>query len=177
MEKEGKSSKQFVACSIFNSFSAWHKDGCQTTGKRNRGWQRGMKKKKKERALRWEWRRPRGNFPFKEVCGTHTHTHGYNPVSAARTSTHSGGMRPVTWGTRTCRCAHAPRLFLSSDLRKGRRELGRNSEWKSPDSSQLWDLQTNFRHHGDAANRRKHSAGWPAACCLPVAACYPGLLA
>lgn len=43
----------------------------------------------------------------------------------------------------------------------------RDSEWKSPDSSRLWDLQTNFRHHGDAANRRRHSAGWPAACSCP----------
>lgn len=73
MEKGGKPSKQFVACSIFNSFSAWHKDECQTTEETNRGWQRGMEKRK--RALRWEWRRPRGNFPSKEFWETHAYTH------------------------------------------------------------------------------------------------------
>ena len=49
MEKEEKPSKQFVACSIFNSFSAWHKEECQTTGETNREMtERNGKKKERE---------------------------------------------------------------------------------------------------------------------------------
>lgn len=47
MKNEEKPLKQSVACSIFNSFPAWHKDGCQTTEETNGGrggWQRNGKK-------------------------------------------------------------------------------------------------------------------------------------
>lgn len=65
VEKERKPAKQFVACCIFNSLSAWHKDGCQTTEETSRGMTE--KNGKRKRALRW------GNFPFRLDTLTHTH--------------------------------------------------------------------------------------------------------
>lgn len=51
VKNEGKPSKQSVACSIFNSFTAWHKDACQTTEETNGGM---TEEWKKEGAWRWE---------------------------------------------------------------------------------------------------------------------------
>lgn len=71
MKNEEKPSKQSVACSIFNSFAAWHKDGCQTTEETNGGGgDRGMEK-------RWGSTdvRPSGNFPFTREWDIHAATH------------------------------------------------------------------------------------------------------
>lgn len=49
VKNEGKPSKQSVACSILNSFTAWHKDACQTTEEMNGGMTEKWKKKKHKR--------------------------------------------------------------------------------------------------------------------------------
>lgn len=71
MKNEGEPSKQSVACSIFNSFPAWHKDGCQTTEETNGGWQRNGKK------MREYWSETIGEFSIhvgvRYTCG-HTPT-------------------------------------------------------------------------------------------------------
>ncbi len=65
------------------------------------GWQRGMEKRK--RALRWEWRRPWGNFPFTEVWDTHAHTLQY---IQACTRTHCASTVAQIW--HLCTLKNAP---------------------------------------------------------------------
>lgn len=74
MKNEGKPSKQSVACSIFNSFPAWHKDGCQTTEETNGGMTEEWKK------MREHWRETIREFSIhRGVRYMQTHTNRYIP--------------------------------------------------------------------------------------------------
>lgn len=74
MKNEGKPSKQSVACSIFNSFPAWHKDGCQTTEETNGGMTEEWKK------MREHWRETIREFSIhRGVRYMQPHTKRYIP--------------------------------------------------------------------------------------------------
>lgn len=69
VKNEEKPSKQSVACSIFNSFTAWHKDACQTTEETNGQMTEEWKKNREHRGENM------GNFPFPKEWNIHAATH------------------------------------------------------------------------------------------------------
>lgn len=179
MEKGGKPSKQFVACSIFNSFSAWHKDECQTTEETNRRMtERNVKKKE-----HWgESEEGHGGIFHPKSSERHTHTHTAILDACARIYTLQRLLEWIKYAHDTCdtyghegahRHTHAPWISFSLELRRGRREFGwqknelskTKDRKKEPDSITIWALGSSNKlalgHHGDTTNRMRHPEGWP----------------
>lgn len=156
-EKERKPAKQFVACCIFNSLSAWHKDGCQTTEETSRGMTE--RNGKRKRALRW------GNFPFR----VETHTHPYFILRVF----HAYSKRYVH-----SYCDTRGNVGGHTDRKWWRTNMGWQRKKKKDRKKECWFLTwgleslNKFQHHGDKTIRKWHSVGWHSCCLLlSMAAC------
>lgn len=143
MKNEEKPSKQSVACSIFNSFPAWHKDGCQTTEETNGGDDRGMEKRWGSTGVR-----PSGNFPFTQEwdihAATHRQIHRIYLIKCLKCLVLFSKAYPQTVDVQVQTCCREVQQW--------------GSYWNR---FTIWAPKTNLKHHGDRRNRAKYSASWP----------------
>lgn len=174
MEKEGQPSKQCVACSIFNSFSAKHKDECQTTEEMNKGMTERNGKKKD--CIEVRVKKTTGKISIHRGL-RHTHAplqymHACLRTNAANTAhiwvNPKTYARRYMWCTWTCTQSHAPWIYFQLERRSGRgvctaEESKRPNE--SPAPTTLWALGSSNKvvhgRHGDATNRMRYFLVWP----------------
>lgn len=142
MRNEEKPSKQSVACSIFNSFPAWHKDGCQTTEETNGGMTEEWKKD--EGVLTWDHR---GIFHSRRgEIHTQPHTNRFVEYIYDKV------LKVVLFSKAHPQTVDVQVQTCSREVQQ------RGSYW---DRFTIWAPKTNLRHHGDRRNRMKYSASWP----------------